>query len=73
MRSSFLSLAGSDVTTNTTTWEVLAGGHLDVAVGAKYTVANGGTLLIYGTVTVEGVFLVEPGGQVVLEPGGQFI
>ena len=40
----FNALSGSSVTTNTATWEVLAGGHLDVAAGATFTVASGGTL-----------------------------
>ena len=44
----FNAAAGSSVTTNTATWEVLAGGHLDVAAGAAFTVAAGGALDVQG-------------------------
>jgi hypothetical protein len=53
----FIAAAGSSVTTNTATWEVLAGGQLNVHAGATVTVANGGNLLVdsgAGTVTIDG-------------------
>ena len=60
----FIALPGSSVITNTATWEVLAGGHLDVAAGATFNVTNGGTLQVDdgGSVTVEGTFEVLAGG-----------
>ncbi len=39
---------GSSVTTDTAIWEVQGGGQLDVAAGAGFAVASGGTLLVDG-------------------------
>ncbi len=52
----FTAAFGSSVTTNAATWEVLAGGQLNVAVGAAFTVASGGTLTVDsgGSVTDQG-------------------
>jgi uncharacterized repeat protein (TIGR01451 family) len=66
----FTAASGSSVTTNTSTWEVLAGGQLDVAAGATFTVGNGGTLLVSGNVTVEGLFVSLPNSLTVIEVGG---
>ena len=61
----FNALPGSSVMTNTATWDVLAGGLLDVAAGATFNVTNGGTLDVEGSVTVEGTFVVY--GSVTVE------
>jgi uncharacterized repeat protein (TIGR01451 family) len=66
----FTLASGSSVTTNTATWEVLAGGHLDVAAGATFTVAAGGTVLDYGSITVEGLFASVLNSLIVIETGG---
>ena len=61
----FTAAAGSSVMTDTATWEVLAGGHLDVAAGATFNVTAGGTLVVDGSITVEGTLVVD--GTVTVE------
>src|SRR5437763_15017018 len=64
----FTAASGSSVMTNSATWEVLAGGLLDVAAGATLTVASGSTLLVDGTVTVGGT-LVSSSASIMLVDG----
>jgi uncharacterized repeat protein (TIGR01451 family) len=66
----FTAASGSSVTTNSSTWVVVAGGQVDVAAGATFTVANNGTLLIYGNVTVAGLLSSVPNSLIVIEVGG---
>ena len=81
----FTAAAGSSVTTNTATWEVLAGGQLQVAAGAGFTVASGGCLLVdsggrgpnqgsvidQGSVTVAGALTSAPHSTIVVDYDGQ--
>jgi hypothetical protein len=70
----FNAASGSSVITNTAFWEVLSGGHLDVAASATFHVSNGGTLQVddSGSVTVEGTFEVFVGGLLDVEAGATF-
>ena len=73
----------STVTTNTSVWEVQAGGVLDIAGGASFSIPVGGTLAVDagGAVTVEGhviidgivdppTFTVRGNGLVTVDAGG---
>jgi hypothetical protein len=75
----FTAKAGSSVTTDAATWKVLAGGVLNVATGARFTLAPGASLLNAGTFTTQAgssvavnlaTFEVQAGGQLVV--GGNF-
>ncbi len=70
---SFTLAPGSSVMTDTATWDVLAGGLLDVAPGATFNVNTGGTLLVDGSVTVEGAFVSSSASIVVVEGDGELI
>jgi uncharacterized repeat protein (TIGR01451 family) len=71
----FIALPGSSVTTNTATWDVLAGGLVDVQAGATFAVAGEGILNVHGTVTVEGHFQSLANSLVVVyvSSGGELI
>jgi hypothetical protein len=68
---SFIAAPGSSVATSTATWEVPAGGLLDVAAGATFRVAPGGSLLVDGSVEVEGTFVSSATSAVVVEGNGE--
>ena len=70
---------GSTVTTDAATWEVLAGGSLNLAAGADFTVASGGALQVdgggsmtdQGNLTVEGTLTSAKLSTIVVDYNGQ--
>jgi hypothetical protein len=83
----FNALAGSNISTDAATFEILAGGHVDVAAGANFVVPlgatlqedTGGLLSVEGKMTVAGTLsdaarsavVVDGPGSLVVKTGGQ--